>query len=680
MSRAAALALGLSALAAVAAGADGLVAQVDALRPSWLIVAGDRASLLEPGQMGRHARTVSEDGRRVTDVWTGHPAAGADFRVVTEWMPGEQDRLEATIRFEGYAGAQPVTEIQFPAVSVPFEPDAKFLWGGSDMGFTFAADLLPAGRYDYTRSMNAMQFGAVLRPSGESLYFDYRDPAWNIKSVRTRVSSNRVITVSGVFPVPLVSDAPSASGGIPYPAGVKLFRGGWFDAARIYRPWALRQHWAVDRPGENPLADIDMWVWNRGLVADALPPVEQLRRDCPRAKIALDWYWWHSNPYDTDYPFFWPPREGESAFSAAVKRLTDQGIYVQVYVNGMCWDIDSDKWSADKAGGLMHKKSGEVRAWAFNKYNHHRLAWMCGEAPAHHDAMSDLVGRLRRAGLSGQYLDMIGNASFDVCYNPAHRHVRNGGHPVTDGYREMLARLRRENPGFPLTTEGSTELYMDRCDGSIICNVVSAERMGNAAREIVPLFTAVYHGSYALFGSYALPDSITPWDPKWPAADRWPAGEERPWHRLYPDQFYLEMARPLVWGAQPMVCSLRPRHRMDPEFRDIYRFVLDTANFYHDHRDYLWAGEMVSPDGFVCAEKVVEFFSRMIFTTKAKSKVLRKRQPCVLHSCWRNAAGQSALFLCNYTAEPQAWSFRGLSGTVPPHAYEMHPFDARRGE
>ena len=665
--------LGILSACAPRAWAEGLSGKVDALHPSWAIVVDGCRTAIAPEGMTAHARSVSNDGRRVVDVWTGHAVAGADFRVETAWCLGEQDRLEGTIRFSGYTGERPVSEIQFPAVSVPFEPDAKFLWGGSDMGFTFNAEQLPAGRYDHVRGMNAMQFGAVLRPSAESLYFDYRDPDWNIKSVRTRVSANHVITVCGVYPVPRRDDRPAREGGIPYPAGVKLYRGGWYGAARIYRPWALRQRWAAPRTAPNPLADIDMWVWNRGLIADVVPPVEQLKRDCPRARLALDWYWWHSNPYDTDSPFFWPPREGAAAFSAAVRRLTEQGIYAQVYINGMCWDIDSAQWSEDKASGLMHMRDGKVRAHAFNKYNHHRLAWMCGESPAHHDAMSELVGRLRRAGLSGQYLDMIGNASFDCCHNPAHRHVRNGGHPVTDGYRELFARLRRENPGFPLTTEGSTELYMDRCDGSILCNAVSSERMGNAAREFVPLFTAVYHGSYALFGSYALPDSITPWDPKWPDADRWPAKDEQPWHELYPDQFYLEMARPLIWGAQPMVCSLRPRHRTDPAFASVYRFILDTANFYHDHRDYLWAGEMLSPDGFQCAEKEVSFFARMIFTTKEKSKVLRKRQPCVLHSCWRNAAGRDALFLCNYTPAPQKWSFRGLSGTIPPHAYEMHP-------
>ena len=125
---------------------------------------------------------------------------------------------------------------------------------------------------------------------------------------------------------------------------MKLYEGGWYQAAQIYRPWALKQSWVTNRPKDNPLKDIDLWFWNRGLIKDVLPPVEQVKKDCPEAKLALDWYWWHTNPYDTDYPFFWPPREGEEAFRAAVKRMTDQGVYTQVYVNGVCWDCDADTW------------------------------------------------------------------------------------------------------------------------------------------------------------------------------------------------------------------------------------------------------------------------------------------------------------------------------------------------
>ena len=87
------------------------------------------------------------------------------------------------------------------------------------------------------------------------------------------------------------------------------------------------------------MRDIAMWAWNRGLIKDVVPTIEKLQQDAG-VPMALDWYWWHNNPYDTDYPNFWPPREGVEAFRAAVKRLRDQGIFSQVYVNGLTWDLD----------------------------------------------------------------------------------------------------------------------------------------------------------------------------------------------------------------------------------------------------------------------------------------------------------------------------------------------------
>ncbi len=59
---------------------------------------------------------------------------------------------------------------------------------------------------------------------------------------------------------------------------------------------------------------------------------------------ALDWYWRHGNPCDTDYPEYWPPREGEKAFSDAAAELKKDGIYVQCHVNGMLWDCGTPSY------------------------------------------------------------------------------------------------------------------------------------------------------------------------------------------------------------------------------------------------------------------------------------------------------------------------------------------------
>lgn len=75
-----------------------------------------------------------------------------------------------------------------------------------------------------------------------------------------------------------------------------------------------------------------------------------------------------------------------------------------------------------------------------------------------------MVRHLRESGLNGQYLDMIGNSTMaGRCYNPRHVHPKGGGSFGPDGYRVLLQRLKRENPDFPLTTEGANSCSTARC-------------------------------------------------------------------------------------------------------------------------------------------------------------------------------------------------------------------------
>ena len=113
--------------------------------------------------------------------------------------------------------------------------------------------------------------------------------------------------------------------------------------------------------------------------------------------------------------------------------------------------------------------------------------------------------------------------------------------------------------------------------------------------------------------------------------------------------------------------------RSDPEFHEAYRFILDTAKFYHENRKFLFDGEMLPPDGFECGSKEVEFMCRMIFTREDECRIQTKRLPCVLHSCWKAPDGESALFLGNYTGREQAWKYKDRKGSIPAHSFRKLP-------
>jgi N-acetylmuramic acid 6-phosphate etherase len=626
---------------------------------------GEAPQRYSASEMQQRSCEFSENGKKARLRWQGHAQLGEGFCVSVDWMHCEDGRFEGRWECSGYAGDEFIEEVHFPVVRAPFDRSSRLLLGGWDMGVCLQGKTLPAAGATRGSGIHSMQFNALLNTLSPSLYVDHRDPDWFTKAGDFTVAKDdSSVSYSGIFRVPIAAE-PSRAVAVPYPSSVAYFVGDWFDAAQLYKPWACAQSWWAKRSRDNPMRDVAIWVWNRGLIEDVLPTTEQLQRDAG-VPVALDWYWWHHNPYDTDYPNFWPPREGVEPFRAAVKRLRDQGIYSQVYINGVCWDLDGVDFEDGGRDGVIMQRDGQLQAVAFNKYNQHRLAFMCGEAPAFHDRISALLGELQASGLHGQYLDMIGCASYGVCYNSSHSHDKGGGNYSVQGYRRLLQRLRQEYPDFPLTTETSHEAYMDLFDGSIICNSVSSEHLG-IVNDTLPLFTAVYHGKYAFFGSYAHPDGIPPWDPKWPDADRWQY--EQPWHRLYPDQFYIELARSVAWGSQPMVCHIRPGVQKDPEFAEIYRFILDTARFYHAHREFLFDGQMLSPGGFICERRQVSFMARMIFTKEADCRVHTKEQPAILHSCWQAPDGRRALILANYGGDEQPWSFHELQGSMPPRSY-----------
>ena len=209
----------------------------------------------------------------------------------------------------------------------------------------------------------------------------------------------------------------------------------------------------------------------------------------------------------------------------------------------------------------------------------------------------------------------------------------------------------------------------------IVLFSTSGERMGDDT-DFVPAFSAIYHGTNALFGSYALPDAIPPWDELWPAEDRFPAEAEQDWNALYPCQFFLELARDITWGMQPMICNFQMKHIEEPQFAEVYKYILDTAKFYYENREILYSAPMVSPGTLECAKIPVDFIVRGIFTHKEHLRSIHKENlPAVCHSVWSNPKGGRTLILANYTPEEQSFKFESVSGTLPPRSFKRIDLD-----
>jgi hypothetical protein len=160
-------------------------------------------------------------------------------------------------------------------------------------------------------------------------------------------------------------------------------------------------------------------------------------------------------------------RGGLSTFREEIRRLRAKGSRVTLYMDHrFCWS----------GTGTHAAHAGDWRAFyrpgTPGSYRTPDEACMCFLEPnAWADYVAAACGRLvREAGLDGIYLDEL-NIAFP-CYNPAHRHYREGAWPVS---APLLARhvtaardaMRRENPEAILMTEHAGSDYMSQfVDGS----------------------------------------------------------------------------------------------------------------------------------------------------------------------------------------------------------------------
>ena len=522
---------------------------------SWKIAVGNFKGDLEyitPESM----RECFQNGDGTT-VWRGHDEYGADFCVRANIVPyGE--RVKGHLEIEGFNGRKFIEQVRFPVLTVPYTDEAQLMNGAMDLGLLINDPWLLQDQVENEFDCASTSLFALLYPAGNGIYLDCREGDYSPKKAILRpMRAEGKAELSMVF-FPGNGKEPFTEWNMAGYCVFGEFKGSWFEAAQIYKEYAVTRREFMARKYENPLRNIGLWLWNRGNVADVVPPLLELQKELPGIPLALDWYWWHHNPYDTNYPNFWPPREGEETFRNAVSELRARGIFVQVYLNGVCWDMDDDSF-ADGADEAVLNRDGSIRSNVFNRYTKHRLAWMCASSERFQKRLALQIRKLHECGLSGQYLDMIGAFGNVPCYSLEHGHLRGGSGANVEGYRKFLGQLKEEFPGYPFSSEGCNEAFMDLLDASIVCNTASVEHFGGS-NEVIPVFPAIYHGrnAMALFGNYALPAGIPPWDPLWPPEDRWK--EEKPWQSLCWTciRNMRSRIRPKWPSTSTATCSVRP--------------------------------------------------------------------------------------------------------------------------
>ena len=440
--------------------------------------------------------------------------------------------------------------------------------------------------------------------------------------------------------------------------------GNWYDAALIYREWALQQAWVKNNRLHSGkmnswLPETDVWMWNRGHSSNVLPEAEDLKKYLGDCNVSVLWHWWHNGPYDDAFPEYIPPREGRESFVEAVAKARSKGINMTPYMNSFQWGGATKSFREKGVERYVARKAdGSTLAHIYNKFTENPLVPVCITQEFWRETYSGLCDTLINGyGCSGVYMDQSCNNY--LCYNAEHGHTVGGGNYWVKSHQRLIERIREktteQNP--VLTGEGSGEDWIAHLDGFLTLEG-SRERMrGAKASDIVPLFNAVYHGYAICFGNLS---GLTypPYDDCWPKKYRSP-NTETLLPEKYRQQMRMEQARTFVWGTQPMISNYHPFVRKGRPVE--MRYFAELVAKRKQYKDYLQYGTMMRPPKMDNEyAKEVDMVQMTIYSYKTEGTNIfpfKKRVPTLYSSAWRNNEGNILLAFTNINEEAKALSF-----------------------
>lgn len=296
-----------------------------------------------------------------------------------------------------------------------------------------------------------------------------------------------------------------AAEGPRYAVTVAAYRGDWWQAAKLYRSWALRQKWAKKGPiakrtdYPKSLADTDLlFRFNEKDPVAMSNNVVALKRLYPDLNLAIHWYCWSQQPYCVNFPEFFPALPGVKGTVAFARR---NGVKMVPYVDLRLWDMDLASWAYarhDACRDMDGNPSVEMY------YPKHRLAVMCPTGEAWRetamkmttDAIMSPAECINGCGFDGIYHDQVACSRQIPCWAGNHVHPKGGGHWWADGYRKAFASIHDwcAQRGAMVLSEGTGDMCLDQIDGFL--------KASGIRQDEVPFYPAVYSGRAIYYGNY----------------------------------------------------------------------------------------------------------------------------------------------------------------------------------
>ncbi len=491
----------------------------------------------------------------------------------------------------------------------------------------------------YPAASANMQFLSYSR-QGTGLYLAAHDPGARIKrfSLIPQGEGDCAFTLTSY---PDDMGVPGLDYEMQFDAVIATHAGGWFEAAKIYRAWAVQKApWCSGGP-VSARTDIPQWFKECSLCYRPGGAPEQVIKTLRTLHQAfglpavVHWYQWHQIPFDNDYPEYFPVKPG---FTDAVSEARGLGLRVMPYVNGRLWDSDTESWNEERAvDAVAINQSGESYFEHWSKQNH---GVMCPSTDLWQNKMRQVCEKLSATyGCSGVYLDQIGAAVGQLCFSSKHGHPNGGAAAWWKGEMQLLSGIRQASrvadPDFIMTTEDNAECYIGQLDGCLMCN---AEGPG-----MVPLFAAVYGGYTLTFG--------------------------RSGQLNNPDAFAMQHGQAFVFGS--MMGRVNGDAITRPDHADKLAFLKHLTQLHSRFHDFLALGEMLTPPEL--RGDIPEIGTQ--FASKSREFV---QMSTVQRAVWSASDRRLGVFLVNIGRDPVSFDLvfdgakYGLSGKLVLREYLKH--------
>ncbi len=404
-------------------------------------------------------------------------------------------RSEWTLEVDNHSKEYGLWDSEFPILSnIVTSGTADALVPTGNWGGTLYHKYMGNFSGNYPSYNASLQMMALMR-DGYGLYYGVHDGGARPKDICMRTGSEMFTRVWAEN-----MGVPGSGKKADFPVVVSVFQPDWWEAAKIYRLWALKQPWTARGPiKDDPtypkkLTDLGFWFL---LGSDNDKEVESVVGDTMDRAFAkatvptgVHWYNWHQIPFDNSYPEYFPIKNG---VKEATERMTKRGQVVMPYINGRLWDTGIESFNSAKS---FTCKNLDGENYIEEYGSHRKLAPMCPYTQLWQDKINEICLRMRDdVGVNAIYIDQIGSAAPQLCFDPSHGHPLGGGTHWVDGYRKMLSRVRSmaAEKGLFITTENTAEPYMD--------NVHAFLTWSQNNDTDVPLLPAVYSGYTTYFSS-----------------------------------------------------------------------------------------------------------------------------------------------------------------------------------